>query len=395
MLVQLTSTIESIPESQNKARIREMVSSLDAEVRGLRGGASEAEIKGFINRYKGLQARLSKDYNVPSPATLNVTRAISEIVNHLTGLAAISVLAVQVERLFETSTEFFRSVIPDDTIPQPPAPTPRRLSAPKPKAAPPAKQPAPSQPKPRPGKVAKQTKSRAPPKREPDDVPGTFTDAEESDPDEESLLRQLHQLAAKREILERELQQKYESQPTEDPLAALRAQKRELEAESISLSATIQNLIDHIENESIARAYRENASLRAERIELTKQLLALRERCLRQNSVAQKAALYAQTADYSSSSVLEDYQQALAANSKMTKKRDQLAAELHDLERKRERLLFEKHSAQLPKIDVINDLVRLKEEYKSKKEECLRQQQQRQRDEFVILKRRKIGRAHV
>jgi hypothetical protein len=157
-------------------------------------------------------------------------------------------------------------------------------------------------------------------------------------------------------------------------------------------------LIGQIENESVSRAYRENAALRTERIELTRQLLVLRERCLRQNFVAQKAALYTQTGEESSTSVIADYQQALADNGKMTKKRDQLATELRELEQKRERLLYEKYSARLPKIDIVNDLVRLKEEYKSKKEEYLRQQQQRQRDEFLMLKRstqNQIARLHA
>jgi hypothetical protein len=380
-LVQLMSAIKLIPENQNKGRIQAMVTSLDADVRGLPSGVSDAEIKGIINRYKAFQARLSKDPNAQSPATVNVTRAISEILLHLTGLASISGMAVRVERLFEASSEFFRTIISDGALRDQPAPAPRQVSLP------PPKRPAPWRPQPRAAPVPRQTNPHVPPKPELDELLGTFSDAEESDPDEEPLIQQLDQLAARRDGGERELQQKYESQPTDDPLAALRARKRELEAESISLNAMIHNLIGQIENESIASAYRENASLRAERVELTKQLLALRECCLRQNSVSQKAALYAQTGDCSSSSVVEDYQQALADNSKMTKKRDQLASELRELERKRERLLFEKYFAQLPKVDVINDLLRLKEEYKSKKEECLRQQQQRHRDEFLILKR--------
>ena len=203
----------------------------------------------------------------------------------------------------------------------------------------------------------------------------------------ETLQKELELLTEQSTRLTRELEQ-HQNQSVEDPIVPLRMQKRELEEEMIRLEAAIQRMVSQIEDPEVAEVYKENSELRQQRADMNRQLLSLRERCLRMNSVAQKAALASHAPDLNADSIYEEYRKAFEENEKLAARRNALAIDVENLERKRDSLLFEKYFTEEAGSSIIEDLLKMKSSYKTKKEDHLRRQQKMQSDAALILRRK-------
>lgn len=357
----------------------------------------------FLNQWKQTQTEFASNHVFGSNA-YGFTSAMSQIVAQLSALKEVISLKTSIDSIFDNTCEHLREVIPEPAVQSPTKerkkqtyqitqketrlPTPRGES-PKKTAIPVARR----TPSPR-----KQSEEQTPVRTPKEDVrrrpPRKSEDIEDTESEIETLKKELEQLTEQSNKLTRKLEQHQTQSIEEDPIVPLRMQKRELEEEMIHLDASIQRLMAQIDDPKVIEVYKENADLRRQRRDMNKDLLTLREKCLRMNSVSQKASLFSKTVTGEASALFAEYKKALAENEKVVARRNTLASDMEALERKRDSLLFEKYFSDGPVEETMEGLVSLSSSYKQKKDEYLAKQQKAQNDAVLIL-RRKTERAIV
>lgn len=399
-LTQIDSALGSFQDKRKMSENVEIVRDILQQTRDLLSGVLEVRtVVALGNQWRQMQPGFASEHNI-GVNSFAVTSGISQVVTQMVALKELLNLNGNVDGMFKTAETRFQEMIPEPGKEEPVLVLKKKqvyeISGPVPrKADPPArKSPVPVEETPRKttGRargekiVAKPPRIFNSPKYEAVSIEEQEV-KEETDPEIEALQNELEELTEQSNKLADELERSRSQTVEEDPIVPLRMHKRELEEEMIRLDATIQRMVAQMEESATTKAYKENSELRQQRADMNRELLSLRERCLRMNSVLQKAAL-SQRVETNQESVLDDYQKAIETNEEISARRDALIQELENLERQRDSLLFEKYFGEEAGTSVIEDLLSLKNTYKVKKEENLRKQQKMQSDAALILRRK-------
>lgn len=394
-LTQIDAALGSFQDKRKMSENVEIVRDILQQTWDLLSGTLEVRtVIALGNQWRQMQPGFASEHNI-GVNSFAVTSGISQVVTQMVALKELLNLNGNVDGMFKNAETQFREMIPE-----PGKETPVLVLKKKPvyeisqmarKADPPTRK-SPAVVGETPQKVrGEKIVSKPPrifnsPKYEAVHVEEQEV-KEETDPEIEALQKELEELTEQSNKLSQELEHSRSQTIEEDPIVPLRMHKRELEEEMIRLDATIQRMVAQLEESSITEAYKENSELRQQRADMNRELLSLRERCLRMNSVLQKAVL-SQRVETNQELVLDDYQKAIEANEKISARRNALIQELENLERQRDSLLFEKYFGEEAGTSVIEDLLSLKNTYKIKKEENLRKQQKMQSDAALILRRK-------
>jgi chromosome segregation ATPase len=338
----LTSAISALPRSF-QSRLPDFSLQLDLP---------ESDIRSFLSQYELLQQDLTSQ-----PNSRSVTRLLSHLTKHLTDLLQLSAA----NAALETARAQFELQIPQTA--------PNRKALDKARA-----------------NCARLTAERADLVKTRKQQRQQISALETGDLEE--LQAELDSLNAKFEQLSRDMSQ-FQEQPAVDSLFELREQRRLLEEESVRLDIFLSDFVSRIEDRDRSSTYRENAALQGRSRRLNMEFLRLRERCLRMNSVWQKARLSPQNSDFEGSraALQEEYDSILAENRKRWARRDKLAKRLEEITASREESLREMFGGQLP-IGLLEQLRGLQGECQGRKVEVLGQQERRFRESAAALKRR-------
>ena len=397
-LLQVDSSMILLRDKRKVGDAISTVKDLVQQTREMLGDLIEVRsVVAFTNQWKQIQTELASNHVFGSSA-YGFTSAMSQIVSQLTALKEVVAVKGGIDGMFGEVDEGLREIVPEPAAKSPTKerkkqtfqiaqresklPTPRAES-PTRKTAIPVQRKTPS---PRRQKI--ETTPVKSPREEVRKRPRKSEDVEDTESEIETLKKELEQLTEQSNKLTRELEQHQTQTLEEDPIVPLRMKKRELEEEMIRLDASIQRSITKVDDPKIVEVYKENSELRKQRIDMNKSLLSLREKCLRMNSVSQKASLFSKTVDGKKESLFAEYQKALSENEKVGARRNALATDLEKLEGKRDSLLFDKYFSEGPGKDVLDGLVNLSHSYKQKKEEALARQQKAQTDAALILRRK-------
>ena len=398
-LLQVDSSMILLRDKRKVGDAISTVKDLVQQTREMLGDLIEVRsVVAFTNQWKQIQTELASNHVFGSSA-YGFTSAMSQIVSQLTALKEVVAVKGGIDGMFGEVDEGLREIVPEPAAKSPTKerkkqtfqiaqresklPTPRAES-PTRKTAIPVQRKTPS---PRRQKI--ETTPVKSPREEVRKRPRKSEDVEDTESEIETLKKELEQLTEQSNKLTRELEQHQTQTLEEDPIVPLRMKKRELEEEMIRLDASIQRSITKVDDPKIVEVYKENSELRKQRIDMNKSLLSLREKCLRMNSVSQKASLFSKTVDGKKESLFAEYQKALSENEKVGARRNALATDLEKLEGKRDSLLFDKYFSEGPGKDVLDGLVNLSHSYKQKKEEALARQQKAQTDAALILRRKR------
>ncbi|OHT02601.1 hypothetical protein TRFO_07010 [Tritrichomonas foetus] len=212
---------------------------------------------------------------------------------------------------------------------------------------------------------------------------------------EEEELRDLKQkishLNQKTKILmSQKLERNTHSCSSVNPLSCLRSDIREAEKEKIRLQALNDRLIGQID-QSLINNYEKNSTLRKTQYELYQQIFDMRIRCIQINKIVQKASTRTFDIKGGDNIIKSEFAQVLSANEELNERLISVTNELNKLKNSHNKALYEKYNSKLQKnseIGLQSQLDKVKELYRSKKQELLEQQQKQQTESAARLRKK-------